>query len=240
MKSLNLKSLFTITACAVLLLSSCTMEKRVYNKGYHTESAKKVQKKQHVTSTPSVQMKEEYASTHDDVTPSPLSTNVKQDEVQLKNGKIITGKVVTTNAKTTSVVTNNTTKNLKNNQIVSIKQANDEVLVPQNNAKIKAKGNSKAVDKETFLPNLLALIFGGVAFLIFLWIAVVYWVFPIVSLIFAIITIALGVVAIIFGIKGIKAGGSFKWMGIVGLALGAAAALIAFIMLIIAIINIAK
>lgn len=239
MKSLKLNSVFAIIVIALLSFSSCTVEKRVYNKGYHTESAKKIQKKKHSISTSDTQIEDAYVSTNKDVNLSSTPT-MQQDEIQLKNGKTVAGKVVTTNTKTTSVFTNNTTKNIKNNQIISIKQSNNEILVPQNNAKMKAKGKNQAIDRETFLPNLLALIFGGAAFLIFLWIAVAFYFSPIISLVFALLTIGLGIAAIIFGVKGIRAGGSYKWMGIVGLATGAAACLIALIILILDIVHLAQ
>lgn len=226
--------------CAVAFLSSCTVEKRVYNKGYHTMSAQKSAKKSAETTKEAVFHKENAVATEESAIASENITAVNNDEIILKNNQVIEGKVVSTNAKKTTFTQNGATKTVKNKDVSFVKQANGEVLAPQNNAKMKQKSMKKAVDKETFLPNLLAIIFGGAAFLIFLWIAVALYFNPIASLIFALLTIGLGIAAIIFGIKGLKAGGRFKWMGIVGLATGAAASLIALIILILDIVHIAR
>lgn len=226
--------------CTVALLSSCTIEKRVYNKGYHTMSAKKeAQKSSEIAKKNALQDETSMATTENTVVNENILSK-KNDEIILKNNQVIEGKVVSTNAKKTTFTQNGATKTIKNKDVSLIKQVNAEVLIPQNSAKMEQKSMKKAIDKETFLPNLLAIIFGGAAFLIFLWIAVALYFNPVASLIFALITIGLGIAAIIFGIKGLKAGGRFKWMGIVGLATGAAASLIALIILILDIVHIAR
>ncbi len=235
-------ALFAITA---LFMNSCTIEKRVYNKGYHTLSVKKTNSK-----TPAFIEKEDAADKQASLNETVNYQDKKSvfvnkdhsmsDIVVLKNNKEIAGKLGLSNARKTIINQNGVNKIVKNKDISFVKQANNEVFVPQNNAKTKKLEMKKAIDKESFLPNLLSIIFGGAAFLIFLWIAVALYFNPVVSLIFALLTIGLGIAAIIFGIKGLRAGGQFKWMGIVGIATGAAACLIALIILILDIVHIAR
>ncbi len=241
MKLFNQNSLLSIiVVLTALFFTSCTLEKRVYNKGYHSISAKKVDKKNEVTTSIEHSKEADLTVSNQNSTLTTTFNAPKEDEIILKTGKTVTGSLVSTNSKTTTVKQMNETKTIKNSKIVSIKQSNDEVLVPHNGAKMKSKNMKKAIDKAEFLPNLLAIILGGAAFLIFLWLAVAFYFNPIASLILALITIGLGVTAIIFGVKGIRAGGKFKWMGIVGLATGAAACLIALIILILDIVHIAQ